>query len=348
MDGARKPTPQRKRLKGIDRDGSRKLTPRDRLIQIAAMLKEQQPLNSAFYRRHLRGSHCSPISDKTFQRAIEELRTCFGAPIDWDARKQVYRLTNPGWILPLVDLMTDDRETALFTSLFCTGLAAPYLAGTLRAGVEQITSIEVAVGLPGEISRDLLQSLVLATTSRPALDGNVFDAVNEGWRRTVCLDIDYRSANGSRGRRIVEPHVLYLSNGAWYIHAWCRAARDWRNFALHRIDAVQVLEDQGFERKQEVVDRVRRGDVFQFPHVEGVRLRAAPAIAARIREREWFPGQSVTDDGQGGLFLAYARVTKPFLLHWVMAHEGEIVILEPASLRGEFVALCERLAAQHR
>lgn len=326
----------------------RKLTPRERLIRISALLKEGKKVNSRLFNDYLNALHCRKVSAKTLQRDVGELRKRYGAGIEWNEHEQVYRLPDPNWCLPLLDLIADDQERALFTSMFCTGLAAPYLAGNLRAGVNQITNIEVAVGLPGGISKGLLESIVLATTARPALKEDVFDAVSEGWRRSLCLDLDYENADGKCARRIAEPHVLYLSNGAWYIHAWCRTAKGWRNFALHRINGVRLLEKEEFKRKPEVVDRVRSGNVFQFPEVEGVRLRASPVIAKRIREREWFSGQAIMEAGDGAVIVSYARVTKPFLLHWVMAYEGELVILEPPSLRQELLDLCDRLAARHR
>jgi len=56
-------------------------------------------------------------------------------------------------------------------------------------------------------------------------------AINE----QVALDIDYISRQGEHSRRIIEPHVLILKQGVWYVYAFCHSKQDFRLFKISRI-----------------------------------------------------------------------------------------------------------------
>ncbi len=72
--------------------------------------------------------------------------------------------------------------------------------------------------------------------------------------KLVCLDkiiaakhkgqIDYVSADGQKTSRKINPWQLRLSNGSWYLLAFCELRQGDRMFKLTRIRHIQVLDEQ--------------------------------------------------------------------------------------------------------
>lgn len=76
--------------------------------------------------------------------------------------------------------------------------------------------------------------------SRPEQTGDVatsqvLRAVEESLGRHRVLAIEYRSADGTVSRRRIDPVLLALTGGHWYVAAWCRRREGMRWFRLARI-----------------------------------------------------------------------------------------------------------------
>ena len=50
-----------------------------------------------------------------------------------------------------------------------------------------------------------------------------------------ALMIEYVSREGERSKRVIEPHVLILKQGVWYVWAFCHTKQDFRTFKIGRI-----------------------------------------------------------------------------------------------------------------
>jgi predicted DNA-binding transcriptional regulator YafY len=64
--------------------------------------------------------------------------------------------------------------------------------------------------------------------------------VEEAVRRGVVLSIRFRGASGATTAREVEPVLLALTGGHWYLAAWCRLREDFRWFRTDRITAAHL------------------------------------------------------------------------------------------------------------
>ncbi len=71
----------------------------------------------------------------------------------------------------------------------------------------------------------------------------VTEALHQAFIARQALQIRYRSENGTRTRRVIEPHYLMLCYPLWYVAAWDRLRDDVRTFRCDRIERALRLED---------------------------------------------------------------------------------------------------------
>lgn len=67
--------------------------------------------------------------------------------------------------------------------------------------------------------------------------------VEEAVRRGVVLSIRFRGSTGATTTRQVEPVLLALTGGHWYLAAWCRLRQDFRWFRTDRITAAHLTTE---------------------------------------------------------------------------------------------------------
>jgi predicted DNA-binding transcriptional regulator YafY len=93
--------------------------------------------------------------------------------------------------------------------------------------------------LPARLRRRLnaLQSVMVPLAGGgPVIDPETLAVIAAACRDHESLRIDYRSANGNLGRRVVEPLRLACTGRRWYLLAWDPGRSDWRTFRVDRIE----------------------------------------------------------------------------------------------------------------
>ena len=160
-------------------------------------------------------------------------------------------------------------------------------------------------------------------------------AVDE--RRVVAFD--YASASsGSLRRRVVEPHALRLSEGAWYLDGLDTRAGEPRTFRLARVHGeIEVIGDPGAFEAPEPENPP--------PLVAVLAVAAGRALELRLRALETAeePTAHRPEPGMDVIAVPYAD---PFSFAGALAALGDaVVVLEPAQLRGEVLAHLRGAAA---
>ena len=160
-------------------------------------------------------------------------------------------------------------------------------------------------------------------------------AVDE--RRVVAFD--YASASsGSLRRRVVEPHALRLSEGAWYLDGLDTRAGESRTFRLARVHGeIEVIGDPGAFEAPEPENPP--------PLVAVLAVAAGRALELRLRALETAeePTAHRPEPGMDVIAVPYAD---PFSFAGALAAlGGAVVVLEPAQLREEVLAHLRGAAA---
>ena len=143
-------------------------------------------------------------------------------------------------------------------------------------------------------------------------------------RRTIRFD--YVNTVGEHKSREAEPLTLWFKSRAWYLKAYCLAARDFRVFRLSRMRNAELLE-QTFEPKR-------------MPEYDGPGLpRAYPRIKLRFKNPkncrlyDDFDANDLTPNPDGSCDVVFYAPVDEWFTGYVLSFGEQAEVLEPKSLR---------------
>ena len=305
-----------------------------RILELVAAMKRGEYPNAS----HFGKNYCA----KTLHRDVAFLKARYHAPVDYDPAQHGYYLWDTKWFLPLVELEGNE----LFASLLCGRLTQSLLPEPLRSQATEAMNSQLAAGQPGDLSLELLTAVVYATGAQAVPDPADFTVICQAWRDCRRLQVNYLRADNKKNAREIDIHALFLADGAWYARAWCHLRGGVRSLALHRMRCPQLMETT-FTRSLAILDEIRGGHVFDYEMIRDVVVYCAADRTAVIREREWFPGQTIKPLVGGRLKLSWPSVPREPFIHWILSYAGQLEVVTPTSLRTELLDCGNRIAAAH-
>jgi predicted DNA-binding transcriptional regulator YafY len=247
-----------------------------------------------------------------------------------------------GYFLPPVSFNTDEATMLLLGSEFvANNLDAQYreaansasrkieavLSEKLRAEVEYLRRSIAFVPDP-VFSRDAAANFL------PQLRRAIIE------QRVIRFHYHTRySDGGSSAARIREadPYGLLHLGGSWYFIGYCRLRNDVRNFKVHRIIDLQVLEET-FQRPP----NFRMGPPLDEDRRLIVRALFDPEVAPWVREMRSFYVTGM-EERQDGLMVTMKVRFENEVLQWILSWGAQVRILEPESLRQRLVEEAKKM-----
>ncbi len=282
------------------------------------------------------------VSRATLKRDLEYLRSRLGAPIEYDALANGYRLADEGRGArhELPGLWFDERE--LYSLLMVHQLigeldAAGTLARQLQPLAERIRELLASTG--EEVDREALMKRVrIIGAARRPVPGRFFEIVADALLRRRRLHLRYHSrGRGETGERDVSPQRLVHYRNTWYLDAWCHRAEGLRRFALDAMEAAQALEARARDvsMKQVAAEMDAGYGIYAGGTRRWATLAFAPQAAAWISREEWHPEQRGRwlPDGRYELVVPYVDDTE--LVMDLLRQGDEVEVLAPPELRAK-------------
>jgi predicted DNA-binding transcriptional regulator YafY len=311
-----------------------------RLLELLSLLQARREWSSAQLAERLQ------VGPRTIRRDVDRLRR-LGYPVHGTRGVAGgYRL-GAGAALPPLLL---DAEEAVAVAVGLRTAASTGVVGIEETSLRALAKLEQLLPTP---LRRRVGAVGAATVpypgSGPAVDPEVLAMIAGASRDAERLRFAYRSHEGERSRRLVEPHRLVHTGHRWYLVAWDSSRGDWRTFRVDRI-APPLSLDRRFEPREPpakdiaayVARRVSaardryQADVILYaplaqviervPHAAGT-LEAIDDHSCRLR---------TGSDRLGGLAIYVADIGVDF------------EVLEPPELAQHLQALAERFAKAGR
>ncbi|GAA3154992.1 YafY family protein [Planomonospora alba] len=198
-----------------------------RLLSLLSLLQTPREWSGSELAERLR------VSPRTVRRDVERLRD-LGYPVQ--AAKGPdggYRLV-AGTAMP--PLLLDDEE-AVAIAVGLRTAAGNAVEGIGEASVRAMAKLEQV--LPSRL-RHRVGALNSATVplpvpGGPGVDPDVLTTVASASAGGQRLRFAYRAADGTAGRRLVEPYRMVAAGRRWYLVAYDTGRGDWRIFRVDRI-----------------------------------------------------------------------------------------------------------------
>ena len=166
---------------------------------------------------------------------------------------------------------------------------------------------------------------------------DVFNALHGAWAANARVKFLY-----SGRERTVEPGVVLLRSGRYYLVARDPKTREWRYFALDKIAG--TITRAGSFSPQPVPQSYTSGNVIGFMKGNGehrVSVWLSASIAASAASREWQPEQEVHmhDDGSATITFTVSEIDE--VVRWALGFGAEARVCAPehaVALAGETIA----------
>jgi predicted DNA-binding transcriptional regulator YafY len=315
-----------------------------RLARFVAMMRENRYPNYPKLLNEMKKMDVAgtfKLSQKTLQRDVDYLREEYNAPIKYDYSKKGYYLTNPEWTWECPLLESEEMKASLFGARLAETILPEPLRSEIRKAVDrQLMNNEK--GVDEDVS---LESLVVTINHRSRVSPEIFGIVFAAWEKHQTLKVDYRRIGCSDTRNFtIEPHVLTLFDGCWYIKGRMIAKGDWdcaewgypdMILALPRIVSAELL-DTTFETDQRIVNDVANGRLFNMDEVHNVSLKVVGISASYVKEQ--FSEKEWVEHEDGSLTLHIGRAVKLTLVKWILGEGGNVIVLTPKTLAEEVQA----------
>jgi len=272
--------------------------------------------------------------ERTVKRDLRLLREELGAPLSYSRERRGYHYTRPFSLAP-----TPFEERELLALSLAVEVAGGFRNTPFKTAVRQaLEKLRLMMAGPEQFAFDDANAAItyIPDPAAPERLETVlrFNELWGAWHEHRQVRLRYRAmSSGKEAVRVVDPYQFYLYGGMWYVHGFCHLRQAERDFAINRVQSVEVLSRTFTPPDPEAL---RKRLAERFTIVEGeaadVRVWFDAAVAPRIRERVWHPTQQLTDGADGSCTLAMRVKGLVSVKRWVLSYGRHAVPLAPAEL----------------
>jgi len=285
------------------------------------------------------------LSAKTFGRDITDLRTEFGAPIEYEPSYRGYYLSDREWCNEKLMVEPFEMKSAVLGQKFAESL----MPEPLRSDINKAVCSLLARNSSGFSEQAELNMMQIINPVQLPLSAEIFRIVFRAWEKRQKLQLTYSSAKGLQSDKVFEPHILAWQSGIWYLKGLLLGTPKFSYktpyktiLAVHRISHAEMISSS-FEGDQKILATVKAGKLFEFPRLPEVRLRFQPEVALQVRERFSCPPGCLQEETDGALLVVLKDFTEYEAIDVVLWAHGEVKVLEPESLRQKILHLAETM-----
>lgn len=316
---------------------------------IERMLRIHEELRRGAFTNCSKLARTLEVSRKTIVRDVAFMRDRLDLPIEFDARINAYRYTQPVSAFPTVQV----SEGELLALLVARKALEQYRGTPFHRQLE-ISFEKLTGGLKDRISfspADELQSVSFKNVGLGRADLAVFNTLSGATLRQHEVEFDYRKPGEARAsRRRVRPYHLAHRENLWYLIAFDVQRGALRTFALPRISNPRP-QPASFTRPADFSPEKFFANALGVLGGERdyrVVIRFAAAVADRVREREWHESQELRDLPDGRLELHLRLGALPEIERWVLTWGSDAEVLHPRELRDRLRAIAATLLRRYR
>ena len=154
--------------------------------------------------------------------------------------------------------------------------------------------------------------------------------VEKAMQDNKTLKMIYMDRDGNKQERIIEPHVLILKEGLWYVYAFCKLRNDFRLFKLSRIRSA-TEQSESFSRRPIDIKQLPFEEWFKTISTVTVDFELSPNIKSEIEE--WVGVENVKEYPDGSI-CATAKLPNDKAVYFkILSFGKDLTVVSPAEVR---------------
>ncbi len=231
-------------------------------------------------------------------------------------------------------------ETYKLPASFLTKEESEFLTGVLSGMINE-TSSQMLIKILDKITAITKKGDENTTLNfgNLIIDGGPWGDV-EGYKESVIffenaienkkiVRISYLSKNGVSSERDIEPHILILKQGLWYVYAYCLERNEFRLFKLGRIEKANDTGKTFDRRSTENVKETLK-NWYENLSVESVTLSVDKTAKADVEE--WL-GVDKIHKVKDGIIATFNLPIDDILVGKILSFGSKVKVIEPKSLK---------------
>ena len=166
---------------------------------------------------------------------------------------------------------------------------------------------------------------------------------------SLAVTMEYYDADGKPTKRTIEPHVLVLKQGIWYIYAYCTLRCDFRLFKVGRISNM-IVESTVFTRR----DTSALKNAFSYrdtlENKKEVVLKVNKSVLSEVEEWlgvECSDKKPSSEDGEEYTVRAILCEDSG-LVSKIMSYGGKVKVSSPESLKRQIVSCANQIIKNYQ
>ncbi len=288
-----------------------------------------------------------PVTIRTIQRDLQKLSCHFPITCDEESAK-------PGWYwapkasLDIPNLSISDALSIKMMEDYLTPMLPQAILESLRSRFDQAEKRLESVNNPLNRWADKIRTVIPAQPLKsPTIAPGVLETIQNALINERQLLAQYQSRHGKPATEfILHPLALVQRGPVSYLVATAFSYEDIRLYALHRFECVSEQEDEiDIPADFDIDEYIAKGALsFGNGEMLDLVLRVSPDLKTILAESPLDDSMTITPDGDN--FIITARVPDTWQLKWwIRSHGPNAEVLEPISLRQDFVSALQKTLA---
>ena len=281
------------------------------------------------------------ISQATFKRDLEYMRSRLHAPIVFDRCMNAYRLDQNSpdfkrYALPGLWFSATEIHALLTLQHLLNNLEP---SGLLRPHVHPLSErLNNLLDKQRSASENIRQRVHIIGLGKRRTNSSVFEKIGSALIDRQRLRIRYLArGSGETTERELSPLRLVHYRENWYLDAWCHLRDQLRNFSVDAIQYAEILVTKATDvPAQELDSTFGHGyGIFSGEAVAWAQLRFSPMRARWVSQEQWHPDQKSHFDEQGHYWLEVPYSDHRELVMDILKHGADCEVIGPPQLRLE-------------
>lgn len=250
----------------------------------------------------------------------------------------------------------EPATVAELMSLYLAKAHLSYLTGT--PFMEDLNALirKIDAGLPAKTANKIEQMVqVLLPIQRPqrsyAKQGAILKELQKALIFQRRVRISHRTMDYPKPvAHEVEPYAIQLFDYGLYLVGYSARAKDFRRFAIERIQSATVdMSAEPFRFRSEYAVRARSRKAFGL--IEGevmdVKVQFSREVAGYFKERQWHTTQKVKTLKNGDVIVSFQAGGMDEIVSWVLSWGAHAKALSPANLVSMMREKVSKIAVQY-
>lgn len=275
------------------------------------------------------------ISVRTVMRYIDEISLA-GIPIIADAgRSGGYYIADSYKITD--GFMSEEEFDALLTA--ANACNEQLREKNLSSAIDKLRSVY----RPNKLASELKAGNFLIDFTGWNGDDNVKEVVgvlDDAIENGKVVNMGYMDKNGNTSSRLIDPHVLILKQGLWYVYAYCHTRNEFRTFKLSRI-LYASSTNENFVRREVDPNVLKNANWLDKAESEFVDLKISAAALNDVEE--WLGVKNVYKNSDGSYGASAKLPVDEWLIAKLTGYGGKVKIIAPEKLKREVKARAEEI-----